>query len=55
MHSLRLVSLTGPCKGSLLLTHATFYLHFYIASQSENQILADHQNGPLKVFHSVNF
>ena len=55
MHSLRFLSLTGPCKGSLLLTHVTFYLYFYIASQCENQILADDQNAPLKVFHSVNF
>ena len=55
MHSVRFVSLTGPCKGSLLLTHVTFYLNFYITSQCENQILVDHYSVPLKVFHSVDF
>ena len=44
MHSLRFVSLTGPCKVSLLVKHATFYLHFYIIPQSKNQILVHHQS-----------
>ena len=51
----KFVSLTGPCKGSLLLTHVTFYLHFYTTSQCENQILVDHQSPPLNVFYNVNF
>ena len=55
MHSLRFVPLTSPCKGSLLLTHVTFYLHFYVTSQRENEILVDHQSELLTVFHSVNF
>ena len=54
MHSLRFVSLTGLFKAPLLPAHVTFYLHFYVTSRYENQVLVDHQSAPLKVFHNVN-
>ena len=37
---IKILSLTAPCKGSLLLTNVTSYLHFYITSQCEKSNLS---------------